>query len=87
VLLAAIVKPGSKQPRIAFENGTLVLRVRERAVEGAANDACVRALAAALGVPASRVTLVHGSRSRQKRFSVEGLDEAEIRKRLPFGVL
>ena len=83
MLLAARVKPGSKQPGIAFENGMLVLRVRERAVEGAANDACVRVLAAALGVAASRVALVHGARSREKRFAVEGLDEAEIRKRLP----
>jgi uncharacterized protein YggU (UPF0235/DUF167 family) len=67
-----IVKPGSKQPGLAEENGALVLRVRERPIGGAANDACVRALAAVYGVAPSAVTLVSGRRSRHKRFSLSG---------------
>lgn len=80
--LSARIKPGSKQPGIAFEASVLVLRVRERAVEGAANEACIRALSDALGVAPSRITLVRGARSREKRFAVEGLDEAEVYARL-----
>lgn len=56
--------------------GRVILRVRERAIEGAANEACVRALAQALGVPRSRVTLLRGARSRDKRFDIAGMDEA-----------
>ncbi len=74
-----VVKPGSKRPGLSTENGTLVLRVRERAIEGAANAACVKALAAAYGVAPSAVTLVSGFRSRHKRFTVELPNEAKGR--------
>jgi uncharacterized protein YggU (UPF0235/DUF167 family) len=70
MLLDVIVKPGSKRPGLTHEDGTLVLRVRERAVEGAANAAAVRALAQAYGVPQSAVELVLGARSRRKRFAM-----------------
>jgi len=65
-----IVKPGSKQPGLSEENGVPVLRVRERAIDGAANSACVRALAAAYGVPPSAVELIAGARNRRKRFAI-----------------
>jgi len=65
-----VVKPGSKRPGLSTENGALVLRVRERASEGAANAACGKALADAYGVAPSAVTLVSGFRSRHKRFTV-----------------
>lgn len=70
MIVDVVVKPGSKKPGISSENGEIVLRVRERAVEGAANRACVRALAEAYGVPPSGVELVAGARSRRKRFSI-----------------
>jgi uncharacterized protein YggU (UPF0235/DUF167 family) len=82
VRIAAKVKPGSKAPGISVEGGLLVLRVRERAVEGAANDACARALATALGIAPSSVRLLHGARSRDKVFEVDGLAEAEARRLL-----
>jgi uncharacterized protein YggU (UPF0235/DUF167 family) len=65
------VKPGSKRPGLLEENGVLVLRVRERAIEGAANAACVRMLADAYGVAPSAVQLLGGARSRRKRFVIE----------------
>jgi len=69
-MLDIIVKPGSKQPGLSEENGVVVLRVWQRAIEGAANDACVRALAVAYGVPRSAVELVGGARGRRKRFAI-----------------
>jgi uncharacterized protein YggU (UPF0235/DUF167 family) len=81
-LLAAKVKPGSKKSGVSAEGVSLVLRVRERAVDGAANEACVRVLSGLLGIPASRVVLVRGARSREKRFAIEGLDEVQIWQRL-----
>lgn len=44
--------------------------VRERAVEGKANEAVVKVLAEHLGVPRSRLTLVGGATARVKRFRV-----------------
>ena len=70
VRIDVTVKPGSKRPGLTRENGAFVLRVRERAIDGAANAACIRALAAAYGVAPSAVELVRGARGRRKCFAI-----------------
>ena len=66
------VKPGSRKgPLVEVSDGELTIYVRERAVEGKANDAVTKLLAAHLNVPRSRVELVAGATSRLKRFRVE----------------
>lgn len=63
-------------PRAASErigplrDGALVVRVTAAPVEGAANDALVRLLAEALGLPRSAVAIEAGRRSRRKIVSV-----------------
>ena len=64
------VKPGSKVAGIETQPEGLLLRVRERAVDDAANAACVRALAEHFGVAPSLVVLVRGVRSRKKLFAI-----------------
>jgi len=66
------VKPGSRKgPLVEIgSNGELTIYVREPAVDGKANDAVARLLAAHLQLPRSRVELVSGATSRQKRFRV-----------------
>jgi uncharacterized protein (TIGR00251 family) len=66
------VKPGSRKGPLVEtgSNGELTIYVREPAVDGKANDAVVRLLAAHLQLPRSRVELVSGATSRQKRFRV-----------------
>ena len=64
------MKPGSKEPGVSLDGETLVLRVRERAIEGAANAACVRALAEYYDVAPSSITLVRGAKSRRKVFAL-----------------
>jgi len=54
-----------------------VVRVRERAIEGAANEACARALAAAFSVAPSAVTLVRGARARHKTFEIDAAGDPE----------
>jgi len=76
-IIDVVVKPGSREPGLSREDGALVLRVRERAIEGAANSACLRALAEAYGVAPSAVSLVRGLRSRHKRFCNSPAGEAE----------
>ncbi|MGV0744743.1 DUF167 domain-containing protein [Mycolicibacterium sp. XJ870] len=66
------VKPGSRKgPLVEVgDDGALTIYVPERAVDGKANEAVVKVLAAHLGVPPSRVELVSGATARVKRFRV-----------------
>lgn len=66
------VKPGSRKgPLVEVgPNGELTIYVREPAVDGKANDAVTRVLAAHLELPRSRVELISGATSRLKRFRV-----------------
>lgn len=66
------VKPGSRKgPLVESAEDGLVVHVRERAVDGAANDGLVRALAAHFGTAPSRVRIVRGHTSRIKRVEVD----------------
>ncbi|MFY2858601.1 DUF167 domain-containing protein [Mycobacterium sp. THU-M104] len=66
------VKPGShKGPLVEVgPDGVLIIYVRERAVDGKANDAVTELLATHLRLPRRRVELVSGKTSRLKRFRV-----------------
>lgn len=66
------VRPGSTRPQVAGEHaGRLVVSVHERAVDGKATEAALKALAAALGVPHRRVRLLRGATSRDKLVEVQ----------------
>lgn len=58
----------------------LHVRVTARAVEGAANRALIQAVADALGVRRSAVSLVAGERSREKLVEVIGLDPTSLER-------
>lgn len=47
-------------------------------VEGAANAACIEFFAGLFGVPKSRVSIVSGSKSRDKIILVQGLNKAAV---------
>jgi len=71
-MLAVKAQARSKSPGVE-ETGTDAFRVRVRAVpdRGRANGEIVERLAAHLGVPPSRLTLVRGAASSQKLFRLE----------------
>lgn len=56
--------------------GVIVVRVSAPALEGRANRAVCRLLAARLGVPPSRITIVRGEHHREKVLRVEGVEQA-----------
>lgn len=60
------VTPGARQEGIAISDGLLLIKVRANAHDGAANAAVVRLLAQALGVAASRVSILRGATGRMK---------------------
>jgi hypothetical protein len=80
------VKPGASRTQVGGRydgpsGAALVVAVAARAVEGQATKAVLVAVADALGVRRSAITLVHGTTSRDKLLEVVG-DEAEIGSRL-----
>jgi uncharacterized protein YggU (UPF0235/DUF167 family) len=70
---AITVKPGSKKGPLveAGDDGSLTLFVRERAVDGAANEAVIKVLSEHFGVPKSRIDIVRGHASRSKLIEVD----------------
>lgn len=67
------VKPGSRKgPLVEQDAEGLTVFVRERAVDGAANDAVTRVLADHFGVAPRDVTILRGHASRHKRVEVDG---------------
>jgi uncharacterized protein YggU (UPF0235/DUF167 family) len=51
-------------------------------VDGKANEECVRYLAEFADVPRSRVRILTGLTSRVKVVEIEGVDQAELERRL-----
>lgn len=78
VRIAIRVKPGSSRTSVGGTypggayggGGALIVAVKERAVDGKATEAALRALADALGVPRRALTLVAGATGRDKLVAV-----------------
>ena len=86
VVIRVHAQPGAARSRITGTHGdALKIQVRARPVEGAANRALAEVLAEALGVRPADVRVVAGTRGREKRLAVAGLDVAAACARLaPF---
>jgi uncharacterized protein (TIGR00251 family) len=88
VRLPVRLTPGAAADRIdgwdvdAESRPVLKVRVRARPVEGEANEALVKLMAKALGVPKSAVAIQRGGQSRTKILVIEGLSEDEAKSRL-----
>jgi len=80
--LHIMVKPRSPQTSVSRTTEGILVRVTAPPVEGAANTAVIDALAAALGVPKSRLAIAAGASGRVKRVTVNGLTREELDARL-----
>ena len=70
-------QPGARQTEVNGLHGELLkIRVRARAIEGAANEALLEFLADELQVPRGRCELVSGEKHREKRIRVRGPDRS-----------
>ena len=66
------VKPGSsKGPLVESDEEGLVVFVREKAIDGAANDGVIKILADHFGVPKSRVRVMRGHTARIKQIEID----------------
>jgi uncharacterized protein YggU (UPF0235/DUF167 family) len=83
VTLAVRVKPGSSRARVGgrydgSRGPALVVAVTARAVDGAATEAALRAVAGALGVRRAAVRLQTGQTSRDKVIAVDAADPVAL---------
>lgn len=79
------MRPGASRTRVGGSHGgRLVVAVSARAVDGAATDAALAAVADAFGVRRRDVTLVRGPTSRDKVVEIisGGADETDLASRL-----
>ncbi len=77
------MQPRASRDEVAGLQGEAVkVRVTAPPVEGEANEAVVRLLSRSLEVPRSAVTIARGHGGRRKRVRIEGLEAAEVRRRL-----
>ena len=71
MIIQVIVKPGSKNEAVTrLPDGSLKVLVRERAIEGRANEAVREAIATYLKVSRSKIVLLRGLKSKIKQFEV-----------------
>lgn len=64
------VTPGARHEEIRVERETVYIRVTSPPADGAANDAVLRLLAAALGRPPRDLTLLRGASARIKSIAI-----------------
>jgi len=80
VRFAVRVQPRASRNAIeGVRNGALLIRLTAPPVEGEANEALVRLLAARLNVPKSAVRILSGERGRTKRVAVRGVSAEQVR--------
>ena len=82
-LLVTRIQPrASKNEIIPMEGGALKVRLTAPPVDGAANEGLIRFLSEVLGIAKSRVEIISGQTSREKRIRIGGMSEAEARRLL-----
>jgi uncharacterized protein YggU (UPF0235/DUF167 family) len=64
--LALKVTPGARSESISIEDGRVLVKVRAKPQDGAANEAVLALLAEALGIATSRLRMLRGATSREK---------------------
>ncbi len=83
VVLDVRVIPRSRRTVVdGRRGGAILIRLAAPPVDGAANEALLRFLAAALDVPRRSVRLVAGEKSRDKRVAIAGVDVVAVLRAL-----
>lgn len=83
-MLSIRVIPRAKKCEISelMQDDTIKIRLTAPPVDGKANLALVDFLSDILGIPSSRIELVSGSKGRNKRVLINGMDEKTTLRRI-----
>jgi uncharacterized protein (TIGR00251 family) len=82
-LFAVRIQPrASKNEIIPMEGGAFKIRLTAPPVDGAANEALVKFLSDFLGIAKSRIEIISGETSREKRIRINEMSEVEVRRLL-----
>ena len=81
-LYVRVTPAAGRDAVLGWQGDALRLSVAAPPERGKANEAVLRLLAEALGLPRQRLRIVRGQTARRKVIAIEGLDEAEVRARL-----
>lgn len=77
------VIPHASRAEIAgIQDGALKVRVTAPPVEGAANAACIKLLASALGLKKSQMEISAGAKSRRKTVTVNNIGKSELERKI-----
>jgi hypothetical protein len=68
---------------VGLHGDALKVQITAAPIEGQANDACVAFFARALKIPKSKVAIVSGLSSREKRVRLTGVSKDEVEALLP----
>jgi uncharacterized protein (TIGR00251 family) len=83
LILPVRAQPGARKNGVVGEhNGALKVAVTAAPEDGKANKALLEVLGEALGLKRSRIELIGGMTSREKRFLVNGLAKEELERRI-----
>jgi len=77
------ILPNAKVDKVVGDHGDAIkIKLRAPAMEGKANAALIRFLAAQLGILPRQIALMRGQKSRDKLIRIKGLSEREVQERL-----
>jgi uncharacterized protein (TIGR00251 family) len=81
VRLAVQIQPNAKKTEVVgVLDDALKIKLAAQPIEGKANEALVKWLASALGVPRSAVTLTHGQTNKKKLLEVAGVTLEDVER-------
>ena len=84
VELALHVQPRARRNEIAgLYNGALKLKISAPPVDDAANRAVIEFFAALLSLPKSRLSIISGTRSREKVLRIESISLIDLSHHFP----
>jgi hypothetical protein len=74
-----IIPRSSKNQVAGYDRGCYKIKIAAPPVDGQANQGLIAFLAKKLGIAKSRVKIVSGEKSKQKKIKIDGLTLSEIR--------
>jgi len=79
VIVEVFVKPNSQKFEVTVEGGEIVVRCTEEPVKGKVNKELIKELSKLFH---TKVEIVSGATSRQKRLLLEGLEKVQVERQL-----